>query len=124
MPDHRSMDIMMSADTPLEITHVACDDDNVSIEISGGVFRGEVGSISTVDSVDGEAISISVELLQQNAVFTVLGPDDVVLSPVDETSLIMSLESGRRYRIAMGSLRGNPSYDLRLQVHGAPYDVG
>ena len=118
------MDIMMSADTPWEITHVACDDDNVSIEISGGVFRGEVGSISTVDSVDGEAISISGELLQQNAVFTVLGPDDVVLSPVDETSLIMSLESGRRYRIAMGSLRGNPSYDLRLQVHGAPYDVG
>ena len=49
MPDHRSMDIMMSADTPLEITHVACDDDNGIIEISGGVFCGEVGSISTVD---------------------------------------------------------------------------
>ena len=85
-----------------------------SAVIADGVISGERNRY-TLEAAAGQTMNIALVSVEDNAVFDVYGPGDVLLSSEVTTASIVLPESGV-YAIIAGSTRGNASYDLTIEI--------
>jgi hypothetical protein len=90
-----------------------------SATISGAVIRGDLDTY-LVGARAGQRMTVRVTALEDNAAFTVKGPNGEFLEGADEmddaTNVILPLPQNGDYRIIVGGTRGNATYRLTVSI--------
>lgn len=85
-----------------------------STTLSSAVVRGERNRY-TLEAAAGQTMIVSIVSLEDNAVFDIYGPSDVLLAAEGTTASIV-LPADGNYVIIVGGTRGNASYDLTVEI--------
>lgn len=85
-----------------------------SATVSGAVVRGERSRYS-LEAAAGQTLNVDITSLEDNAVFDIWGPDDVLLASEAMTASVV-LPANAEYRIIVGGTRGNASYDMVIEI--------
>lgn len=90
-----------------------------STVISGAVIRGDVDTY-IVGAKSGQKMTVKVTALEDNAAFTIEGPDGNYVSFAgemdDATNVTATLPATGNYRIEVGGTRGNATYKLTIAI--------
>jgi hypothetical protein len=93
----------------------------MAVEVSGTVISGQRDRY-TFPALQGENMIVTVSSQERNAVFTILGPDNVPLQGTEEgedtTDWAGSAEAEGTYAILVGPTRGSTTYTLKVNVSG------
>lgn len=91
----------------------------LDVELNGAVLSGERDRYN-VSMIAGEILDVQITSLEGNAVFSILGPDQVALPGTEEgrdTILwAVPIPSDGAYSILVGSTRGNATYTLKVKA--------
>lgn len=91
-----------------------------SATVSGAVVRGD-RDVYTLGARAGQSMEVSVKALEDNAAFTLKGPDGKYLPGAadgdDATSFKGSLPLSGTYLLEVGGTRGNAEYTLTVAIH-------
>ena len=93
--------------TPVDVIALELET-GVTTQINGGIIRGDVGPVYLVNGGAGSVLSLAIESLEDNAVFSVHGPNGVAVGG----DSMVPLDNSGFYMIIMGSIRGNAAYTL------------
>lgn len=85
-----------------------------SATIEGAAIRGE-RDVYRREASAGQTLEISVESLENNAVFDLFGPDGATLE-TEATTTSTVLPAHGAYVIVVGGTRGNASYTLTVSI--------
>lgn len=85
-----------------------------SATMSDAVVRGERNRY-TLEAAAGQTMIVGIVSLEDNAVFDIYGPDDVLLA-AEGTAASIVLPVDGDYVIVVGGTRGNASYDLTVEI--------
>lgn len=91
--------------------------------IEGGVLQGERGQFYELTASTDQAMLITIESLEDNAVYDVISPSGNILlqeKTGESTAMIVLPEDGE-YLIWTGSSRGNSSYTLTVDIWNIPF---
>ena len=91
--------------------------------IEGGVLQGERGQFYELTALADQAMLVSIESLEDNAVYDVISPSGNILlqeKTSESTTMIVLPEDGK-YLIRTGSSRGNTSYTLTVDIWSIPF---
>ena len=91
--------------------------------IEGGVLQGERGQFYELTASTEQAMLVSIESLEDNAVYDVISPSGNILlqeKTSESTTMIVLPEDGK-YLIRTGSSRGNTSYTLTVDIWTIPF---
>jgi hypothetical protein len=97
--------------TPIDVIALELEAD-ITAQVNGGIVRGDVGPVYLVGGVAGSVLSLAIESLEDNAVFSVHGPNGVAVGGDSPTEARVPLDDSGFYMIIVGSIRGNASYTL------------
>ena len=97
--------------TPIDVIELELEAD-ITTQVNGGIVRGDVGPVYLVGGVAGSVLSLAIESLEDNAVFSVHGPNGVAVGGDSPTEARVPLADSGLYMIIVGSIRGNASYTL------------
>ena len=90
-----------------------------SATVSGAVIRGDLDTY-IVGARSGQRMMVRIAALEDNAAFSVKGPDGEFLDRAgemdDATNVVLSLPQNGDYRIVVGGTRGNSSYKLTVAI--------
>jgi hypothetical protein len=90
-----------------------------SATISGAVIRGDLDTY-LVGARAGQRMTVRVTALEDNAAFSIKGPDGEFLDGAgemdDATNVVLSLPQNGDYRIVVGGTRGNATYKLTVSI--------
>jgi hypothetical protein len=85
-----------------------------STVLSNAVVRGD-RDVYTLDAAGGQMMILSVSATENNAVFDLIGPGNVIIA-TEQTDFKLPLPSTGEYQIIVGGTRGNASYKLNLEI--------
>ncbi len=95
------------------------DEGAMSVEIDGALISGERDRY-TLSAKAGETLEVMVTSLEDNAAFTILGPDNKPLPGTEEgkdcTDWAKPVPADGTYAILVGSTRGNAAYTLKVDM--------
>jgi hypothetical protein len=91
----------------------------LDVELNGTVISGERDRYS-LSMLAGEILDVQITSLEGNAVFSILGPDQVALPGTEEGKDTMlwavPIPADGAYSILVGPTRGNATYTLKVRV--------
>lgn len=90
------------------------DTGGTSATMASAVIRGERHRY-TLEAAAGQTMIVGIVSLEDNAVFDIYGPDDVLLA-AEGTAASIVLPVDGDYVIIVGGTRGNASYDLTVEI--------
>lgn len=90
------------------------DPGGTSATISDAVVRGERNRY-TLEAAAGQTMVVSLVSVEDNAVFDLYGPGDVLLTTEATTDTFL-LPADGVYTLILGGTRGNASYDLTVEI--------
>ncbi len=82
--------------------------------LSNSVISGDV-DLYTLTAQGGQAMTLSLESRETNAMFSVVDPSGLILG-TELTDQSVSLPYTGEYQIIVGSTRGNATYDLAIAI--------
>jgi hypothetical protein len=95
----------------------------LDVELNGAVIGGEHDRYS-LTMLAGEILDVQIASLEGNAVFSILGPDQVPLPGTEEgrdtIQWAVPISVDGEYSILVGPTRGNATYTLKVNVSGLP----
>lgn len=95
------------------------DADPVGVEVNGAVVSGQRDRYE-LEVLPGEILDVRLTSLEDNAVFSILGPDDAPLPGTEEgqdvTQWNVIVPAGGAYSIVVGPTRGNATYTLLVHT--------
>jgi hypothetical protein len=95
----------------------------LDVELSGAVIRGERDRYS-LSMLAGEILDVQITSLEGNAVFSILGPDQIALPGTEEgkdtIQWAVPIPVDGVYSILVAPTRGNATYTLKVNVSGLP----
>ena len=95
----------------------------LDVELNGAVIGGEHDRYS-LTMLAGEMLDVQIASLEGNAVFSILGPDQVPLPGTEEgrdtIQWAVPISVDGEYSILVGPTRGNATYTLKVNVSGLP----
>ncbi len=93
----------------------------LDVELNGTVISGERDRYN-LSMLAGEILDVQITSLEGNAVFSILGPDQVALPGTEEGRDTMlwavPIPADGAYSILVGPTRGNATYTLKVNVSG------
>ena len=93
----------------------------LDVELNGAVISGQRDRYS-LSMLAGETLDVQISSLEANAVFSILGPDQVALPGTEEgkdtIQWAVPIPADGAYSILVGSTRGNATYTLKVKVSG------
>jgi hypothetical protein len=93
----------------------------LDVDLNGAVISGERDRYS-LSMLAGETLDVQISSLEANAVFSILGPDQVALPGTEEgkdtIQWAVPIPADGAYSILVGSTRGNATYTLKVKVSG------
>ena len=97
--------------------------DPLDVELNGTVIGGERDRYS-LSMLAGEILDVQITSLEGNAVFSILGPDQIPLPGTEEgrdtIQWAVPIAVDGVYSILVGPTRGNATYTLKVNVSGLP----
>jgi hypothetical protein len=91
----------------------------LDVELNGTVINGERNRYS-LSMLAGEILDVQITSLEGNAVFSILGPDQVALPGTEEgkdtIQWAVPIPADGSYSILVGPTRGNATYTLKVRV--------
>ncbi len=106
-------DLIESANQ-VKTTQVFFDSGKRSTTVSDAVVRGD-RDMYLVKAQGGQTMTLSISALENNAVFDVISPSNMILGTELKQSEIFLPHTGD-YKIVVGGTRGNATYDLKVGV--------
>jgi hypothetical protein len=106
-------DLIESANQ-VKTTQVFFDSGKRSATVSDAVVRGD-RDMYLVKAQGGQTMTLSISALENNAVFDVISPSNMILGTELKQSEIFLPHTGD-YKIVVGGTRGNATYDLKVGV--------
>jgi len=97
----------------------------LDVELKGSVIGGERDRYS-LSMLAGETLEIQITSLEENAVFSILGPSpsQFPLPGTEEdkstTQRVVTIPADGAYSILVGPTRGNATYTLKVKASGLP----
>jgi hypothetical protein len=95
----------------------------LDVDLNGAVISGERARYS-LSMLAGETLDVQITSLEGNAVFSILGPDQIALPGTEEgkdtIQWAVPIPADGEYSILVGSTRGNATYTLKVSVSGLP----
>ena len=98
----------------VRMNRVAFEPGKSGATVSDSAIRGE-RIINVLNAGAGQRMSLSIESIEDNAVFDVVDPSGVVLGTELKEKSIVLPHTGN-YQVIVGSTRGNASYDLEVAI--------
>ena len=98
----------------VRMNRVAFEPGKSGATVSDSAIRGE-RIINVLNAGAGQWMSLSIEAVEDNAVFDVVDPSGVVLGTGMKEENIVLPHTGD-YQVIVGSTRGNASYDLEIAI--------
>jgi hypothetical protein len=93
----------------------------LDVTLNGAVISGERDRYS-LSMLAGETLDVQISSLEGNAVFSILGPNQVALPGTEEgkdtIQWAVPIPADGAYSILVGSTRGNATYTLKVKVSG------
>ena len=93
----------------------------MDVELNGTVISGDRDRYS-LSMLAGEILDVQITSLEGNAVFSILGPDQVALPGTEEgkdaIQWAVPIPADGAYSILVGPTRGNATYTLKVKVSG------
>lgn len=106
-------DLTQSANR-VKTTQVFFDAGKSSTTVSDAVVRGD-RDVYLVNAQGGQMMTLSISALEDNAVFDVISPSNMILGTELKQSEIFLPHTGN-YKIVVGGTRGNATYELKVDV--------
>jgi hypothetical protein len=95
----------------------------LDLELNGTVISGERDRYR-LSMLAGETLDVQITSLEGNAVFSILGPDQIALPGTEEgrdtIQWTVPIPADGEYSILVGPTRGNATYTLKVGVSGLP----
>ncbi|MEM8502481.1 MAG: hypothetical protein AAF716_04945 [Cyanobacteria bacterium P01_D01_bin.1] len=98
----------------VKTTQVFFDFGKRSTTVSDAVVKGD-RDVYLINAQGGEKMTLSISALEDNAVFDVISPSNMILGTELKQTEIFLPHTGE-YKIVVGGTRGNATYDLEIGV--------